>query len=360
MKKLLFLILASSLVLGGCGGGNNSSSNENNGGSDKELLGAGSTFGYPIYSKMFSEYNTKTGVKTNYQSIGSGGGIKQLLSKTVDFGATDAFLNDEKIKEAGAPIVHIPTCLGAVVMSYNIPGNPKLKLTPEIIGGIYMGTIKKWNDPMIAKENAGTTLPDLGIMVVHRSDGSGTSFIFTDYLSKVYPDWKSKVGSGTSVNWPAGIGGKGNEGVAAQIKQTPGAIGYVELVYATKNNMSYADVKNAAGKYITPSLQSVSAAANIDIPADTRITITNSPAADAYPISSFTWIIIYKELKYNNNSEAKAKQLVNLLWYVTHDAQQYCEPLQYAKLSDKAVAAVEAALKSVTFDGKPVMTENPK
>lgn len=360
MKKLLFLILASSLMLGGCGGSGDNASKEGGSSADKEILGAGSTFGYPIYSKMFAEYNTKTGVKTNYQSIGSGGGIKQLLSKTVDFGATDAFLSDDKIKEAGAPIVHIPTCLGAVVMSYNLPGNPKLKLTSDIIGGIYLGTIKKWNDPAIMKENAGTNLPAIDIMVVHRSDGSGTSFIFTDYLSKVYPDWKSKVGSGTSVNWPAGIGGKGNEGVAAQIKQTPGAIGYVELVYATKNNMSYADVKNAAGKYITPTLQSVSAAANIDIPADTRITITNSSAEEAYPISSFTWIIIYKEQKYENHSEEKAKQLVNLLWYVTHDAQQYCEPLQYAKLSDKAVTAVEAVLKSVTYDGKPVLTETAK
>jgi len=323
---------------------------------DKQLLGAGSTFGYPIYSKMFAEYGKTDSTQTNYQSIGSGGGIKQLMSKTVDFGASDAFLSDDDMSKAPAKVVQFPTCLGAVVLSYNLPDNPELKMTPEIISGIFMKTISKWNDPKIKAENPGAKLPDQEITVVHRSDGSGTTFIFTDYLAKVSDDFKSKIGAGKSVNWPDGeIGGKGNEGVAGVIKQTPGAIGYIELTYALQNSMVFAQVKNSAGNYVKASLESASNCANIDIPADTRITITNSSAEQGYPISSFTWILIYQEQNYNNRTKGKATTLLKELWWMIHTGQQFCAPLNYAPLPAKAVTAGEAILKSVTYGGQPVL-----
>ena len=323
---------------------------------DKQLLGAGSTFGYPIYSKMFSDYSAaNAGIQTNYQSIGSGGGIKQLMSKTVDFGASDAFLSDDDMTKAPAPVVQFPTCLGAVVVSYNIPGNPELKLTPDLLAGIFLGTITKWNDDKIKAENPGVDLPASDITVAHRSDGSGTSYIFTDYLSKVNADWKSKVGVGKSPNWPVGLGGKGNEGVAGVIKQTPGAIGYVELTYALQNQMSFASLKNAAGNFVKPSLESTSLCANGDIPADTRISVSNSTVDQAYPISSFTWIMIYKEQKYDNRSKEKATNLVKELWWMLHDGQKDCNPLNYAPLPAKAVTAAEAVLKSVTYDNQPIL-----
>jgi phosphate transport system substrate-binding protein len=352
MKKLFILVPVLALILSSCGNGGTGTK----GGEVKELTGAGATFPYPLYSKMFSEYNTKTGIKVNYQSIGSGGGIKQLFGKTVDFGASDAFLNDKEMQDAGAPVVHIPTCLGAVVITYNIPGNPKLKLSADIIGGIFARTIKKWNDPKIVAENAGTTLPDNDIVVVHRSDGSGTTSIFTDYLVKVSTDFKSVVpNAGKEVKWPEGeVGAKGNEGVSGQIKSTVGAIGYVEVAYAMQNNMPMADVKNAAGKYVPATLPSIAASANVDLPADMRINLNNSPAAEAYPITSFTWLILYKEQKYGNNTAEKAKAVVNMMWWMIHDGQQFNEALMYGKLSDKAVSAAEANLKSITFDGKPV------
>jgi phosphate transport system substrate-binding protein len=356
MKKFFVLCAGLAFLAAACSsGGNEGDQKKSSPSDDKELLGAGSTFAYPIYSKMFSQYNTLTGVKANYQSIGSGGGIKQLFSKTVDFGASDAFLTDERINEAGAPIVQFPTCLGAVVLSYNLPGNIPVKLSPEVIGGIFMGTIKKWNDPKIIQDNPGVTLPAMEIVVVHRSDGSGTTFIFTDYLSKVYPQWKSDVGNGTSVNWPAGIGGKGNEGVAGQIKQLPGSIGYIELIYALNNQMVFADIKNASGAFIKPSLESTKAAATTDIPADSRITVTNSSAAGAYPIASFTWIMVYKDQNYNGRTIGKATELVNMLWWMTHEGQQFCEPLHYASLSPQAVNVSEELIKSINFGGKPLL-----
>ena len=324
---------------------------------DKQLLGAGSTFGNPIYSKMFSDYGTaNAGIQTNYQSIGSGGGIKQLMSKTVDFGASDAFLSDDDMAKAPAPVVQFPTCLGAVVVSYNVPGNPEIKLTSDILAGIFLGTITKWNDEKITAENPDAKLPDQDITVVHRSDGSGTSYIFTDYLSKANADWKSKVGVGKSPNWPAGVGGKGNEGVAGVIKQTPGAIGYIELTYALQNNMTFASLKNAAGNYVKPSLESTSLCANGDIPADTRISIANSAVDQGYPISSFTWILLYKEQKYDNRTKEKATNLVKELWWMIHDGQKDCSPLNYAPLPPKAVAAAEAVLNSVTYDGQPILS----
>jgi phosphate transport system substrate-binding protein len=351
------IALAGILAIGlsSCGGGTNADQNAN-ADADKQLLGAGSTFGNPIYTKMFSDYGKTSGMQTNYQSIGSGGGIKQLMNKTVDFGASDAFLSDDDNSKCPAPVVEFPTCLGAVVLSYNLPGNPELKMSPEIIAGIYMKTITKWNDPKIKAENAGVSLPDMDISVAHRSDGSGTTFIFTDYLSKISDDWKTKIGTGKSVNWPDGeLGGKGNEGVAGMVKQTPGTIGYIELTYALQNNMPFATIKNAAGNYIKPSIQSASLCANGDIPADTRISITNSSVADAYPISSFTWILLYKEQNYNNRSKDKATNLVKELWWMIHEGQADAAPLNYAPLPPKAIAAAEGVLKSVTYGGQPVL-----
>ncbi|HXB13816.1 MAG TPA: phosphate ABC transporter substrate-binding protein PstS [Bacteroidia bacterium] len=362
MKNKIFrqLALFSAIAIGlsscSSSGDKSATADNANAAADKQLLGAGSTFGYPIYSKMFSEYGTTSGMQTNYQSIGSGGGIKQLMSKTVDFGASDAFLSDDDMKKAPATVVQFPTCLGAVVLSYNLPENPELKFTPDIISGIFMKTITKWNDAKIKAENPGVKLPDMDITVAHRSDGSGTTFIFTDYLAKISDDFKTKIGAGKSVNWPDGeIGGKGNEGVAGVVKQTPGAIGYIELTYALQNSMVFAQVKNSAGNYIKASLESTSNCANIDIPADTRISITNASADQGYPISSFTWILLYKEQKYDNRTKDKATNLVKELWWMVHDGQQFCKPLNYAPLPPKAVAAAEVILKSVTFDGQPVL-----
>jgi phosphate transport system substrate-binding protein len=255
------------------------------------INGAGATFPYPIYSKWFDEYaKVDPSVRFNYQSIGSGGGQKQILAQTVDFGASDGPMSDENLGKAPGKILHIPTVAGAVVLTYNLPGIPGLKFDAETIAGIYLGQIKKWNDPKLTALNPGTKLPDQEIVVVHRSDGSGTTFIFTDYLSKVSGEWKEKVGNNTSVNWPAGIGGKGNEGVSGQVKQTPGAIGYAELIYAIQNKMPYAEVKNSAGQFMKPTIDSVTAAiATANIPDDFRFSMTNAPGKDAYPIAGATW-----------------------------------------------------------------------
>ncbi len=321
---------------------------------DNELLGAGATFPYPLYSKMFDVYNKQYGVKVNYQSIGSGGGIRQLESKTVDFGASDAFMTDKKIESLESDIIHIPTCLGAVVVTYNVPGNPELKITPDILADIFLGKIKKWNDPRISEINSGVKLPNLKIMIVHRSDGSGTTFIFTDYLAKISSAWKEKVGVGKSIKWPTGLGAKGNEGVSGMVKQVKGSIGYCELAYALHNNMPTAKIKNSSGNFIKPQISSISAAANAEIPSHTRVSVTNTDAPEGYPISSFTWILLYKEQNYNKRSKEKANTLVNLLWWMLHDGQKYAEPLDYAPLSKKAVEKAETLLKSVTYDGKPI------
>ena len=271
------------------------------------INGAGATFPYPIYSKWFDAYTrVDPSVRFNYQSIGSGGGQKQILSQTVDFGASDGPMSDENLAKAPGKILHIPTVAGAVVISYNLPGSPKLKLDGDTIAGMYLGQIKKWNDPKLTALNPGVKLPDQDIVVVHRSDGSGTSFIFTDYLSKVSSEWKSKVGNNTSVNWPAGIGGKGNEGVSGQIKQTPGAIGYVELIYAIQNKMPDAQVKNAAGEFVEPTIESVTAAlATAEIPDDFRFSMTNAPGKDAYPIAGATWLLVYQQQKDPANRESE-------------------------------------------------------
>ncbi len=354
------IAFSASLMMTSCNGGGanggKADSTATGNSDDNTIMGAGATFPNPLYSKMFSEYNKINGLKINYQSIGSGGGIQQLTSKTVDFGASDAPLNSKQDSALSAPAIHIPITAGAVVLSYNLPDmKDTLKLNPEVLSKIFLGEIKKWNDPKIAAINKGAKLPSTDILVAHRSDGSGTSNIFTTYLDKVSEAWHSKVGKGSSVNWPVGLGGKGNEGVAGSIKQTPGAIGYVELAYAMQNNMTFAKMQNKAGNFINPSIASITAAANIEIPADAKVSLTNTEAADGYPISGLTWILVYKEQKYGNRSMDKATKMMKLIQWMVHDGQQYCAPLNYAPLSDNAVKVADAQLKAVTFDGKPVI-----
>jgi phosphate transport system substrate-binding protein len=323
---------------------------------DKTILGAGSSFINPLFSKIFADYNQKTGIQVNYQSIGSGGGILQLTNKTVDFGASDGPLNDEQTAKIGVPALHIPQASGAVVVTYNLPGdNNNINLTPGIIADIFLGNIKMWNDAKITSINKGVNIPGLPILVVHRSDGSGTTAIFTNYLSKVSPDWKAKVGSGGSVNWPAGLGGKGSEGVSGLVKQTPGGIGYVELIYALQNKLDYAKIQNKKGKFIVPSIASVTAAGNVKLPDDAKIFITDTDAADGYPIAGFTWVLIYKEQNYNSRSQTRAKELLKLLWWNIHDGQKFCEPLNYSPLSKEAVKVAEKILKSATYNGKAIL-----
>jgi len=296
------------------------------------INGAGATFPYPIYSKWFDEYaKVDPSVRFNYQSIGSGGGQKQILAQTVDFGASDGPMSDDNLAKAPGKLLHIPTVAGADVVAYNLPGNPALKLDADTIAGIFLGQVKKWNDPKIAASNPGVKLPDQEIVVVHRSDGSGTTYIWTDYLSKISPEWKTKVGTNTSVNWPTGIGGKGNEGVAGQIKQTPGALGYVELIYAVQNKMPYADVKNSAGEFVTPTLESTTAAlATAEIPDDFRFSMTNAPGKDAYPICGATWLLIYQQQK----DPAKGKKLVEFLKWAIKDGEKMAKDLNYASLPE--------------------------
>ena len=296
------------------------------------INGAGATFPYPIYSKWFDEYaRIDPSVRFNYQSIGSGGGQKQILAQTVDFGASDGPMSDENLAKAPGKLLHIPTVAGAVVITYNLPGSPTLKLDGETIADIFHGKIKKWNDPKIAALNSGTSLPDQEIVVVHRSDGSGTTYIFTDYLSKVSSEWKSKVGNNTSVNWPTGLGGKGNEGVAGQVKQTPGSLGYVELIYAIQNKMPYATVKNSAGEFVKPTLDSVTAAlTTANIPDDFRFSMTNAPGRDAYPIAGATWLLVYEQ----QTDAAKGKKLVEFLKWADTKGEQMARDLDYAPLPD--------------------------
>ena len=322
---------------------------------ETELIGAGATFPYPLYSKMFDVYNKGYGVEVNYQAIGSGGGIRQLINKTVDFGGSDAIVSDQDMKEAAAPILHIPTSAGAVVVTYNLTGEPELKFTPDMIADIFLGKIRKWNDPRISALNPGMKLPDMAVTVVHRSDGSGTTFIFSDYVSKVSSEWKEKVGKGTSLNWPTGLGGKGNPGVAGLVKQTPGSIGYVELIYALQNKMPYGTVKNKNGRFVTPTIASTSLAADINLPDDMRVSLTDTDASGGYPISGFTWILVYKEQNYADRSEEKAKELVKLLWWMTHEGQKHAEPLHYAPLSKRAVEKAEKLIRSISYKEKPLM-----
>ncbi|HXM95627.1 MAG TPA: phosphate ABC transporter substrate-binding protein PstS [Candidatus Dormibacteraeota bacterium] len=316
------------------------------------INGAGATFPYPIYSKWFDEYHKKyPNIQINYQSVGSGAGIKQVTEGTVDFGASDGPMNDDQLKayrdKYGYGILHFPTVLGAVVPTYNIPGvKAALNFTPEALAGIYLGQVTKWNDPAISAANKGVNLPGENIVVVHRSDGSGTSYIWTDYLSKVSDEWKTKVGKGTSVNWPVGLGGKGNEGVTGLVKSTPNSIGYVELIYAAQNNIDYGAVKNASGAFVKANLASVSAAASSaakEIPDDFRVSITNAPGKTAYPISSFTWLLIPEKF----SDAAKRDAIKGFLKWALTDGQSYVENLSYAKLPKEIVAKESKVINSI-------------
>lgn len=309
--------------------------------------GAGATFPYPLYSKWFDEYaKVDPTVRFNYQSIGSGGGQKQILEQTVDFGASDSPMSDENLTKARGRILHIPTVAGAVVVTYNLPSGPKLKLDGETVAALFMGTIRIWNDPRLAVLNPGVTLPNLDVAVVHRSDGSGTSYIFTDYLSSISKEWASKVGKNTSVKWPAGLGAKGNEGVAGQVKQLEGAIGYVELAYARQNKLPVADLKNSSGKFVTPTIQSVTAAlATAKIPKDFRFSIVNPPGPDAYPISGATWLLVYEQQK----DAAKGNKLVEFLrWGLTH-GQSLAPSLDYAPLPSNLQVRVLQRITEIKY-----------
>lgn len=314
------------------------------------INGAGATFPYPIYSKWFSVYQSiDPSVRFNYQSIGSGGGVKQISAMTVDFGATDGPMTTDELKNAeGGQIFHIPMVAGAVVVVYNLDGVGKgLKLTADDVAGIFLGDIKSWDDPKLAQSNPGVALPSTPIVVVHRSDGSGTTNIFTDYLTSVSTAWKAKVGVGKSVSWPVGLGGKGNEGVSGLVKQTPGSIGYVELAYADKNNLAYASIQNKTGNFIEPSLEATSAAIAgklSSMPKDFRVSIVNPDGASAYPISGFTWILIYK----NQKDPARGKAVLNFLKWAIHDGQKYATELGYAPLPNEIIGPIEEKLAQVT------------
>ncbi len=321
---------------------------------DVALTGAGSTFVNPLMSKWSKEYNTlHPDIKINYQSIGSGGGRQQFLAKTVAFGASDAPLTDEQIGQAGGPanVVHIPVTHGSVVIAYNLPGLSKqMRFSPETIAGMYLGTIKMWNDSKIAADNPGVTLPSRPVLVVHRSEGSGTTDIFTDYLTKVSPEWQSKVGRGSSVQWPTGIGGQGNEGVANQVRNTVGGVGYIELAYARQNKIAYGAVKNRVGNYVDPDPKNVTnAAASLkDLPADLRFSITDQPGAQAYPIAGTTWVLLYK----TQTDANQGKQVVSFVEWAIHDGQKYANDLDYAALAPNLVQKAETALRSVTCNGQ--------
>jgi len=311
------------------------------------INGAGATFPYPIYSKWFDEYaKVDPSVRFNYQSIGSGGGQKQILAQTVDFGASDGPMSDDNLAKAPGKLLHIPTVAGADVVAYNLPGDPALKFDADAIAGVFLGQIKKWNDPKIAALNPGIKLPDQDIVVVHRSDGSGTTYIWTDYLSKISSEWKQKVGTNTSVNWPTGLGGKGNEGVAGQIKQTPGAVGYVELIYAVQNKMPYADVKNASGEFVKASLESITAAvATAQIPDDFRFSMTNAPGKEAYPIAGATWLLVYEQQK----DAIKGKKLVEFLKWAMKDGEKMARDLQYAPLPENVQERVLKRVDEIKY-----------
>jgi phosphate transport system substrate-binding protein len=320
-----------------------------------KLTGAGATFPNPLYTRWFTDYkaNVASGVEVNYQAIGSGGGVQQITAKTVDFGASDAPMSDDELSKAPG-IQHIPTTLGAVVMTYNLDGvTAPLKLDGATVAQIYLGKITKWNDPAIAGQNSGVTLPSADIVVVHRSDGSGTSFVFTDFLSSVSPDWKAGPGTSKNPQWPVGLGGQGNDGVTQQVKQNKNSIGYVELIYADTNKLPFADMKNASGEYITASTDTTSlAAAGVTLPADYRISIVNSKAKGAYPIASFTYILLYKD----QPDAAKAKALVDFLWWAIHDGQKTNASLDYAPLPADVVKAIEKTLTTdITSGGQPVL-----
>lgn len=356
MKTLIPVLLAL-FVLASCG----SSSKKNEGDSSKSaskvtITAAGATFPLPFYNMVFKNYTDSYGVQVTYGGIGSGGGIRSLGDKVVDFGATDAFLSDTKLADMSADVVHIPTCMGAVVIAYNLPGVEGIKLSSALLEKIFMGEITKWNNAEIASLNSDLSLPAKDISVVYRSDGSGTTFIFSDYMSKISSKWADQIGRGKSLNWPVGMGAKGNPGVAGTISATEGAIGYIGSEYAFSMKITTANLKNSAGNYVQPSIESISAAAKGDLPDDTRIMLTNSNDPDSYPISGFTWIILYKEQAYNDRTLQQATETLKLLdWLMTDAAQSQAAKVHYAPLPDLAVEKAKTILKSVTYDGKSIL-----
>ena len=355
MRKLA-LVLTAALVFtfGACGGG-----------SVSKITGGGATFPKELYDAMFAKYKQLKGIEVNYQAIGSGAGQKGIGEKTLEFGASDNPFSDEQAAKFmadhnGVELVHIPTCIGAIAMAYNLKAHGfdkqnQLKLTADVIADIFLGKINKWNDPKIAALNPEAKLPDLGIVVVHRNDSSGTTYAFTDYLAKAAPQWFENAGKGSKdVDWKTGKGAQGNQGVAAEVDQTDGSIGYMELSFAENGGFTYAAVKNKSGNFVLPSIEGVSVAADFPIPDHTRVSIANSEAANGYPIASFTWVLLYKEQKYDNRTLDQAKALVDLIWWMTHDGQSLATPLYYAPVAPSVVQKVETLLLSVTYDGKPV------
>ena len=323
--------------------------------SDTILSGAGATFPFPLYEKWIEVYREEAGVRVDYQAVGSGSGIGKLLGREVDFGGTDAFLSREELEHAKEDILHIPTCLGAVTIIYHLPENPVLKFTPELISDIFLGRLSNWSDERISAVNPGVRFPDLKISVVHRSDASGTTFVFTDYLSKSNCLWRNQVGRGKKVRWPTGMGVEGNPNIAELVKKISGSIGYVELAYAKRHHLPVALIKNRSGNFIAPTLKAVSSAADVPLPVDTRILITDTPAPDGYPISAFTWLIFYKEQAYDQRSRKRALQLGRFLWWSLHGGQKYNEELLYAPLPREAVCKSEAIVRSMRYGGVPFM-----
>lgn len=316
------------------------------------LSGAGATFPAVIYTKWIDEYNKLTGVQVNYQAIGSGGGVKGITEKTVEFAGTDNAMTDQQLAAAKAPILHLPTVMGGIVATFNVAGVTSLKLTGETLSGIFLGDIKKWNDPKLAADNPGVNLPAADIASVHRSDGSGTTAVFTDYLSQVNATWKSKVGAAQTVEWPGGVGAKGNDGVAGAVKSTPNSIGYVELIYALQQKLGAATMKNASGKFVDANLDSVSkAAVGVTLPDDLRASLTNSTNADAYPIVAMTYLLTYKDVA----DKGKALAMARFFWWGTHDGQAFAKDLGYAPLPADVQAKVEAKIRSITSGGQPVL-----
>ena len=353
MKNLLILLTILSLTISCNTGGKKTTSDNNRKGS---ITAAGATFPMPFYNLAFKKYTEDTGILLTYGGIGSGGGIRSLSDKVVDFGATDAFLSDKEKSEMPAEVVHIPTCIGAVVIAYNLPGIETLKITPELLENIFLGTITKWNDPKILSVNPGLKLPDMNISVVYRSDGSGTTYIFSDYMSKVSTLWNEKLGTGKSLNWPVGIGAKGNPGVAGTISQSAGSIGYIGSEYAFAQKIQYALLQNSSGNFINPETKTVTSAAKGPIPEDTRIMVTNSSDPEAYPISGFTWIILYKEQSYDRRSLAQAEAIVKFLdWLVSPDAQAIAESVNYASLPAGVSSVAKSILRTITYEGKPIL-----
>jgi phosphate transport system substrate-binding protein len=321
---------------------------------DVILNGSGATFPFPLYRKWISVYQGRSGIRVTYQGVGSGSGIRQLLQQSVDFGATDAFMNDEEMSRAPRPVLHLPTCVGAVVVTYNLPGNPAVRLTPDLLADLFLGRIKRWSDPRLAEVNGGATLPDQPVTVVHRSESSGTTFLFTDYLARVSPEWNRSVGRGKTVKWASGMGVEGNPALAEMIKRIAGSVGYVELTYAQNQRLPMASLRNRSGRYVPPNVNTVNAAADVPIPADTRILLTDTEAAEGYPISAFTYLIFYREQAYGTRTLERAKILSDLLWWMIHDGQAFNREMGYAPLPPAAVDRAEEILRSMTFNGKPL------